>query len=167
MLQTIMPIIENRYSGEITVDWYFHVWYNESSLCEVRSLEELKQVATAITTEPVECMWSWGKGWQNQWHGVDLAFQTLERFGKLDDYTLILKSRVDLMYTDFDFEEIWQKRGPPASSRRGVRDAKVDAGGTKSRLLRRALGTAWRRRRSRPRVTLRCIPSPRGGTHTP
>lgn len=35
-----------------------------------RALHELRRVATAITLAPVECMWSWGDQWQNQWHGV-------------------------------------------------------------------------------------------------
>lgn len=119
MLQKVLPIIEKRYSGEVRVDWYFHVWHNESSVCERRTLRELTRIATAVTTEPIGCMWSWGPGgWQNQWHGVDVAFQTLLRFGRLDDYTLILKSRVDVLYDDFDFVRIWRRYSAAEASRR-------------------------------------------------
>ena len=41
-----------------------------SALREWKTLQELRRVATAITIEPVECMWSWGRGWENQWHGA-------------------------------------------------------------------------------------------------
>ena len=58
----------------------------------------------------------WGKGWQNQWHGVDLAFQTLERFGRAEDYTLILKSRVDVSYSDLDLEALWRRYGNSSSA---------------------------------------------------
>ena len=109
MLTSAMKQIEERYSGDVRVDWYFHVWYNETSPCERKALAELKTIATAITTEPVACMWSWGNGWQNQWHGVDVAYQTLLRFGSPENYTLILKSRVDITYEALDFEGVWAR----------------------------------------------------------
>ena len=116
-LQKAKALIARRYAGKIRVDWYAHVWYNESSLCERRALEELTAIATAITTEPVACMWSWGEtGFVNQWHGVDGAFQTLLRFGRLDDYTLVLKTRVDVAYDDLDFEALWARYGASASA---------------------------------------------------
>ena len=120
-LQKLRPIIERRYSGAVRVDFFFHVWVNKTSLCERRTLDEFKALATAITVEPVECMWSWGTGgsansFQNQWHGVDLAFQTLERFGRAEDYTLILKSRVDVSYSDLDLEALWRRYGNSSSA---------------------------------------------------
>ena len=116
-LQKAKALIARRYAGKIRVDWYAHLWYNESSLCERRALEELTAIATAITTEPVACMWSWGEtGFVNQWHGVDGAFQTLLRFGRLDDYTLVLKTRVDVAYDDLDFEALWARYGASASA---------------------------------------------------
>ncbi|KAH8054873.1 hypothetical protein JL720_14396 [Aureococcus anophagefferens] len=120
MLTAAMKQIEDKYSGSITVDWYLHVWYNETALCERRALEELRTIATAITTEPVECMWSWGNGWQNQWHGVDFAWRTLERFGDPDQYTLILKSRVDVSYDDLDFEAVWKRYGAAPATAAGA-----------------------------------------------
>lgn len=54
MVQRLLPIIEKRYSGDVKVDWFIHTWKNESSLCELKTLEEMKMVATVITTEPVE-----------------------------------------------------------------------------------------------------------------
>lgn len=61
-------------------------------------------------------MWSWGKSaWQNQWHGVDVAWKTLARFGRMEDYTLILKSRVDVLYYDLDFEALWRRYSASAA----------------------------------------------------
>ena len=88
-------------------------------LCERKTLEEFKAFATAVTVEPVECMWSWGKGWENQWHGVDLAYQTLARFGRPpEEYTTVTKSRVDLRYEDLDLEDIWKRYSASAAAKR-------------------------------------------------
>jgi len=115
MLEKAIEIIDRRYSGDVRVDWYFHVWYNASSVCEARALNALRVVATAVTTEPIECMWSWGNAFQDQWHSVSEGFATLEQYARPSKYTLILKSRPDIRYEDFDFERLWRtysKRSP-------------------------------------------------------
>ena len=53
MLQKALPIVARRYGGAVRVDWFFHVWHNESSVCERRTLAELRRLATAVTTEPI------------------------------------------------------------------------------------------------------------------
>ena len=46
-LQRLRPIIRRRYGARtnVTVDWFFHLWYNSSSLCERKTLEEFKAFA--------------------------------------------------------------------------------------------------------------------------
>ena len=58
---------------------------------------------------------SYGKGWENQWHGVDRALRTLELHarGDLSKYTLVLKTRADVVYRHtggvFSFADVWAR----------------------------------------------------------
>ena len=128
MLRKMLSTVGKRYSDSIRVDWFFHVWFDGNSTgCEGRTLQELKRIATAITVEPVECMRSWGvpdrkgqtKSFHHQWHGVDMAWKTLMRFGRRpEEYTLILKSRVDAVYGDLDFQKFWRVYSASVVARR-------------------------------------------------
>ena len=70
---------------------------------------------------------SYGKGWENQWHGVDRALRTLELHarGDLSKYTLVLKTRADVVYRHtggvFSFADVWARCGAARARRR--RDA--------------------------------------------
>ena len=44
------------------------------------------------------------------------GFRTLEKYARASDYTLILKSRPDIRYLDFDFERIWRAYSPRSPS---------------------------------------------------
>lgn len=105
---TIRAIVElNR---PHTVDVFYHVWHNRTSQCESLSLAELRSVATVIVTEPIECMHSYGNGWENQWRMVDAAFATLERHRALSAYTLLVKTRADIIYhTPLNLTALWQR----------------------------------------------------------
>ena len=128
MLRKMLSTVGKRYSDSIRVDWFFHVWFDGNSTGgEGRTLQELKRIATAITVEPVACMRSWGvpdrkgqtKSFHHQWHGVDMAWKTLMRFGRRpEEYTLIIKSRVDAVYGDLNFQKFWRVYSASVVARR-------------------------------------------------
>jgi len=84
------------------VEFYYHIWYNSSSLCDIKALKVLEQFADGVTFEPSSCAWSWGfHGFMNHWHSTYNAFRALHIvFGKdpRSEYGLILRTGTDVAY---------------------------------------------------------------------
>ena len=102
------------------VDLVYHVWFNASAPCDALALAEVSAVARAVVAEPVECMWSYGSAFENQWRMVHAAFATLAALG--EEHTLVLKTRADLLYdAPLRFAAVWARyaRGAAAAAARG------------------------------------------------
>ena len=89
------------------VDVFYHLWINRSDACHMHTVDTLRGFATDVTFEDVQCSWQFGSTMANQWHGVTHATQRLIEHERISgvSYTLILKSRSDILFTEpFDFD---------------------------------------------------------------
>lgn len=106
--QRSLHAIQALNAPAVSVDVFYHVWYNRSAACDVAAVKDLSRFAR-VTVEPSECAWSWGpKNFHNHWHGVYNAFRSLRHFGK-HDYALIMRTGTDVRHQPsyFNFSRLW------------------------------------------------------------